>query len=131
MAIRLGGLGDITGSHVVWSVGAGAGYVSSVVAYRGLVYFANDAGILTCVDQKTGARVWQERVGGLFFSSPVAGDGKVYFTAETGETTVVQAGREMRVLARNRLGERVTASPAIADGDLFIRSDDRLFCIGK
>jgi outer membrane protein assembly factor BamB len=129
MAIRLGGRGDITGTHVLWSVGAGAAYVSSVVAYKGLVYFANDAGVLTCVDQKTGARVWQERVGGLFFGSPVAGDGKVYFTAETGETTVVQAGRELRILARNRLGERVTASPAIAGRSLFIRSDENLFCI--
>lgn len=131
MAIRLGGRGDITNTHVVWSVGAGGAYVSSVVAYRGLVYFANDAGVLTCVDQKSGARVWQERVGGLFFGSPVAGDGKVYFTAETGETTVLQAGRELRIVARNRLGERITASPAIAGHNLFIRTDENLFCIGK
>ncbi len=131
MAIRLGGRGDITDTHVLWSVPAGGAYVSSVVAYQGLIFMANDAGVLTCVDQKSGARLWQERAGGLFFASPVAGDGKVYFTAESGETIVAEAGRERRILARNRLGERITASPAISGGNIFFRSDDQLICIGK
>ncbi len=130
MAIRLGGGGDVSQTHVLWTVASGGGYVSSLVSYRGLVYLANDAGVLTCVDARTGARVWQERVGGLFFASPVAGDGKIYFVGETGETIVLQAGRELRILARNRLGERVIASPAISGPNLFLRSDDHLFCIG-
>ncbi len=131
MAIRLGGRGDVSQTHVLWTVPAGGGYVSSLVSYQGLVYLANDAGILTCVDARTGSRIWQERVGGLFFASPVAGGGKIYFVAETGETTVVQAGREPRILARNRLGERVVASPAISGTNLFLRTDDHLVCIGQ
>jgi outer membrane protein assembly factor BamB len=67
----------------------------------------------------------------VFFASPVGGDGKVYLTSETGETFVLRAGREPRVLARNDLGERLIASPAISGGRIFLRSDGTLFAIGK
>jgi len=131
MAIRLGGRGDISRTHVQWLVPTGAPYISSLVYYQGLIYMANDAGIATCADAKTGEKVWQERMDGIFSASPVAGDGKVYLTSETGETFVIAAGREFRVLARNQLDERMVASPAISGGQLFIRTDEHLFCIGK
>lgn len=131
MAILTGGRGEISGTHVRWSVPTGAPYVSSLVYYQGLIYMATDAGIATCVDASTGERVWQERVGGIFSASPVAGDGKVYFLSETGEVIVLQAGRELRILARNQMGERIMASPAISGGRLFIRTDENLFSIGK
>lgn len=92
---------------------------------------ANDVGIVTCVDAKTGEKVWQERLGGIYTASPVAADGKVYLLSETGETIVLQAGPEPRVLARNELGEQQVASPAISGGQLFIRTDEYLFCVGK
>lgn len=131
MAIRLGGAGDISRSHVQWLVPTGAPYVSSLVLYQGLIYMANDAGVASCFDAKTGEKVWQARTEGIFSASPVAGDGKVYLLSETGETIVLKAGREFRVLARNDLGERLVASPAISDGQIFIRTDGYLFCIGK
>ena len=131
MAIRPGGRGDVSSSHVVWQVNTGAPYISSLVYDGGLLYMANDVGALTVVDAKTGDKVWQERVEGVFSASPVAGDGKIYFVSETGETIVVRSGREPRIIAKNDIGERLIASPAISDGQIFLRSDDKIFCIGK
>jgi outer membrane protein assembly factor BamB len=131
MAIRPGGRGDISGTHVVWQVPTGAPYISSILYYQGLIYMANDAGIATCADAKTGEKIWQERIGGIFSASPVAGDGKIYLLNEIGEVVVLQAGREPRILARNPFEGRAVASPAISGGQLFIRTDDQLICIGK
>ena len=85
---------------------------------------------MSALDPKSGERVWQERIPGIFTASPVAGDGKVYLVSETGDTIVLAAGREARVLGRNPLGERIAASPAVAHGQLFLRSDDHLIAIG-
>jgi len=131
MAIRLGGKGDITSTHVQWLVPTGAPYISSLVLYQGLIYMANDAGVASCFDAKTGEKVWQARTEGIFSASPVAGDGKVYLVSETGEIIVLKAGREYVVLAKNDLGERLVASPAISGGQLFLRTDGYIFCIGK
>jgi outer membrane protein assembly factor BamB len=132
MAIRPGGKGDIAASgHVIWRVPSGGPYISSLVHYDGLIYMMGDVGVLTVTDAKAGERVYQERLGGVYSASPVAADGKVYLLSEDGETIVLAAGRTPRVLARNRLPARQLASPAIAGGRLFIRSDDQLFAIGK
>ena len=80
---------------------------------------------------KTGERVWQIRLDGVFFASPVAADGKIYFLSQTGETIVVKAGRTPSILARNDLGARLVASAAISGGQIFLRSDGRLFAVGK
>jgi outer membrane protein assembly factor BamB len=130
LAIRPGGRGDITASHVVWRVPTGAPYVSSIVYASGLLFMANDAGVITAIDAKTGERVWQERTGGVFSASPVAADGKVYFAGESGETIVVRASRKPEILARNDIGERTVASLAIADGRIFIRTDRHLIAVG-
>jgi outer membrane protein assembly factor BamB len=130
LALRPGGRGDVTASHVAWRAPGGGSYTASLVAYDGLLYLTNDVGVLTCADMKTGERVWQTRLDGVFFASPVAADGKIYFTSQTGETIVVKAGRTPQILARNDLGERLVASPAISAGRIFLRSDGRLFAIG-
>jgi outer membrane protein assembly factor BamB len=130
LAIRPGGRGDITATHVEWQSVSGASYVPSLVHYGGLLYMTNEVGVVTCADARTGKPVWRHRLGGVFFASPVAGDGKVYLLSETGETFVVRAGRKPEVLARNDLGERFIASPAIAQGRLFLRSDRTLFAVG-
>ena len=114
LAIRPGGRGDVSATHVDWTAPNGASYVPSIVHYDGLLYMTNEVGIVTALDASTGAKVWQHRLGGVFFASPVAGDGKVYFVSETGETFVLKAGRTAEVLATNDLGERFLASPAIA-----------------
>jgi len=131
MAIRPGGTGDISKSHVVWENATGGPYISSLVHDNGLVYMATDVGAVTVVDAKDGSRVWQQRIDGVFSASPVAADGKVYFVSEDGVTIVVRAGRTPEVLARNDLGERQVASPAVSNGQIFIRTDDHLFAIGR
>jgi outer membrane protein assembly factor BamB len=130
-AIRPGGRGDVSATHVEWRAPAGASYVPSVVQYQGLVYLTNEVGVVTCADAKTGEAVWRHRLPGVFFASPVAGDGKVYFTSETGETFVLEAGRRARLLASNDLGERFLASPAISRGRIFLRGDRRLVAVGQ
>ena len=129
-AVRPGGSGDITTTHVVWHVPTGAPYVSSLVYQDGRVYMANDVGVLTAVDARTGERVWQERIDGVFSASPVAAGGHVYFASENGETIVVKSGTTPTVVARNALGERTIASPAVAGGRIYLRTDGHLFAIG-
>ena len=131
MAIRLGGRGDITSSHVAWRVPTGAPYVSSLVLYEGLLYMGGENGVVSAIDAGTGRRLWQERIGGVFTASPIAGDGKVYFVSESGETVVLKAGRTAQVLSRNTLPGHFVASPAAAAGRLFLRADDRLYAVGQ
>jgi outer membrane protein assembly factor BamB len=131
MAIRTGGSGDVSATHVVWRVPTGAPYVSSLLHYDGVVYMANDVGVLTAVDAKTGERLWQQRVDGVFSASPVGGAGHVYFVSENGDTVVVKAGRSPEIVGRNAIGERALASPALSNGRMFIRTDDHVFCIGS
>jgi outer membrane protein assembly factor BamB len=130
-AIRPGGRGDISKSHVVWHVPTGAPYISSLVYYQGLIYMAGDVGVITCVDAKTGERVWRERLGGIYTASPIAGDGRIYLFGESGETVVLRAGRTPQVAARNQIKGRVLASPAVSNGRFFIRTDDGVVAVGR
>ncbi len=95
----------------------------------GIVFFVNDSGVVTAADGVSGEALWKTRLGGVFSASPVAGDGKVYLTNEGGEVIVLKASREPEVLARNELGERCLASPAIANGRLYFRSDKHLIAV--
>ena len=131
MAIRPGGRGDVTSTHVIWNIATGAPYVSSLLHYEGIIFMANDVGVLTAVDAATGARVWQQRTDGVFSASPVAGGGHVYFLSENGDTVVVKAGRSPQIVGRNAVAERTLASPALSNGRLFLRTDDHLIAIGR
>jgi outer membrane protein assembly factor BamB len=131
LAIRPGGSGDVSASHVIWRVPSGGPYISSLVQYDGLIYMMGDVGVLTVTDAKTGERVFQERLGGVYTASPVAADGKIYLSSEDGEVIVLAAGRTPRVLARNTLSARLLASPAIANGRLFFRADNALIAVGQ
>jgi outer membrane protein assembly factor BamB len=131
LAVRPGGRGDVTESHIAWRMPNGGSYVPSVLYYDGLVYMTNEVGVLTCANAKTGESVKRQRLQGVFFASPVAGDGKVYMTSETGEVIVLEAGPEATILARNDLAERLIASPAIAQGKLVFRSDRSLIAVGR
>jgi outer membrane protein assembly factor BamB len=130
MAIRPGGRGDVSGTHVNWLVKTGAPYVSSILYYRGLLYMVNETGIAGAVDASDGKTLWRERLGGVFSASPVAADGKVYLINEGGEAFVLEAGRELKILKRNKFEERTLASPAISDGQIFLRTDEHLVAIG-
>jgi outer membrane protein assembly factor BamB len=129
LAIRPGGRGDITSSHVVWNVGAGAPYVSSLIHHDGLLFYVTEQGIANCIEAKTGERVWQDRIGGVYSASPIAADGKVYLFGEAGETVVLKPGRTPQVLARNKLDGRIIASPAVSGGRIFVRTDRHLIAI--
>lgn len=103
----------------------------SLLYYRGLLYALNDTGVLACYDGRTGREHYRVRVAAECNSSPVASDGHVFVSDIRGTTVVVKAGPVFEVVAKNELGERITASPAIAGDSLFHRTDSRLFCIGR
>jgi outer membrane protein assembly factor BamB len=133
VAIRPGGKGDVTRSHVAWKEKKSLPEVPSPLAYRGRLYLVKNQGIVSCLEAKTGKLLYRERLGegGFYYASPVAGDGKVYFTSESGVVTVVRDGPKFEVLARNDLGEAVRATPALAGGRLYVRTDRHLYAFGE
>ncbi|MFO1499223.1 MAG: PQQ-binding-like beta-propeller repeat protein [Verrucomicrobiota bacterium] len=130
-ALKAGGHGDVTGSHVLWSKTKGLPYVPSALAYQGQYVMIKDGGIVTAYELGTGKEVYQERAaaGGTYYASPVAANGHIYFTSLDGAVTVLKAGAEQaEVLAHNpKLGERTAATPAIAGDCLYIRTDKHLY----
>jgi outer membrane protein assembly factor BamB len=133
-AIRPGGSGDVTQSHVAWSTPKGSPFVPSGIVVGDLLYLVNDMqSILTVYEAKTGTLVYQGRLGVAqregFSASPVAVNGKVFFTNDEGQTFVVLAGREFKLLHVNDLGARTLASPALVDGTWYWRSDGQLVAI--
>ena len=133
MAIRLGGTGDVTGSHLLWRYQKSIPEVASPVLYRGVLYLVRNGGIVTTLDPASGSVLKQGRLREAidgFYASPVAGDGKVYMASDAGRVVVLKAGGSWTVLSTNDLGEEVYATPAIADGKLFIRTASRLYCFG-
>jgi outer membrane protein assembly factor BamB len=131
IAIRTGGSGDVTSSHVAWKHGRGAAYVPSGVAVGNRLYLIRDEGAFDCYDVASGKRLWQERLRGSFTASLVAGDGKIYATSEQGRVYVIALGDQFKLLATNRLDERCLATPAVAGGELFVRTQSRLYCIAS
>ncbi|MDE0866343.1 MAG: PQQ-binding-like beta-propeller repeat protein [Rubripirellula sp.] len=131
MAIRQGGKQDVTDSHVSWHVNDARSYVPSPVLANGLLFVADDRGIAHCFDPANGEHLWRERLGPHFSASLITAKGLVYFTADDGATTIMKAGREPEVMRVNELGERVYASPAVSQGELFLRGTDHLYCISQ
>lgn len=129
-AFKIGGAGDLKEKQLVWEQKKGMPKVPSMIYVKPHLFAITDGGIASCLNGSTGEMVWQERIGGNFSASPVAAQGRIYFVADGGETTVIEAGPEFKVLARNPLAEKVQASPAISQGQIFIRTENSLFCIG-
>jgi outer membrane protein assembly factor BamB len=132
-AVRLGGQGDVTSTHIAWEQTKGVPTQASVIYVAPFLYSIADAGVLSIfrVDSHEAKLVDQGRAPGAYCASPVAADGKIYFLSEQGDTTVIEAGPKFKTIAINALGERCQASPAISQGQIFIRTDKHLFCIGK
>jgi outer membrane protein assembly factor BamB len=131
-AFKAGGRGDITKTHFVWSTVNGPDVPTPATDGK-YFYIANDRGIFFCLDAKDGKEIYgQKRIAPASYSaSPVLADGKIYFTSEDGLTTVIKAGPEFEVLAENALEEYCLSSPAISDGQIFIRTTKHLYSIGK
>jgi outer membrane protein assembly factor BamB len=135
IAIRPGGSGDVTATHVAWSTPKGSPFVPSGIVVGETLYLVNDMqSILTAYEARTGTLLFQGRMGEArregFSASPVAVDGKVFFTNDDGETFVIEAGREFKLLHTNRLGEPTYASPALVDGTWYFRTASSLLAIG-
>lgn len=131
-AFRAGGRGDITKTHLIWSTPNGPDVPTPTTDGK-YFYIVNDRGIMWCLDAKTGREIYgQQRLkSGTYSASPVLADGKIYATSEDGVTSVVRAGEKFELLAENDLKEYCLSSPAISDGQIFIRTTGRLYAIGK
>jgi outer membrane protein assembly factor BamB len=130
-AVKLGGHGDITESHVAWKIAKGAPRNASPLIVGDEIYIVNDNGITSCLDAKTGEQHWQKRIGGDYSASPLYADGRIYLLNETGKTTVLAPGKEYEVLAENELPGRTLASISAAHGALFLRTDTSLYRLQK
>jgi outer membrane protein assembly factor BamB len=130
LAVRTGGAGDVTKSHVTWKVTRGIPNRTTPLLLNDLLYLAGDKnGIAVCLDAKTGAIVWQQRLAGDFIASPVAAEGRVYFFNRDGAGFVLAAGRETKVLAQNQLDDGCMATPALAGRELYVRTKTHLYRI--
>ena len=106
--------------------------LASMLLVQPYVYSVTVAGVVTCFQAKDGDIVWQERIGGKHSSSPIYADGKIYFLSEPdGESTIIEAGSEFRFVAHNKINEKCKASIAVSQGNLFIRTEQNLICIGE
>jgi outer membrane protein assembly factor BamB len=130
-AIRTGGKGDVTGTHIAWESTDDVPKVPSMLYVKPFLFLITESGVAKCLKAATGEVAWRERLGGRYSASPIWADGRVYFLSEKGRTTVIQAGPEFKVLAQNELNEKCGASPAISLKHIFIRSEHNLFCIGR
>jgi outer membrane protein assembly factor BamB len=131
LALKPGGRGDVTKSHVLWSSNNGPD-VPTPVTDGTYIYVVNDRGIVWCLDAKTGKEVYgRQRIrSGTYSGSPVLADGKIYLTNEDGVTVVMKAGPVFEVLAENNFDDYTLSSPAVSDGQIFIRTSKFLYAIG-
>lgn len=130
-AIKIGGVGDITETHVAWKVKKQAPASPSTVVVGRELYMVNDKGIVTCLDALSGEEVWTERLGGNFSASILYADGKLWLFREDGTSYVVEPGRTYKLLAENKLDGRILATPAMVGRAMFLRTDGALYRIEK
>lgn len=132
LAIRPGGKGDVTATHVDWMYERGLPYVASPLLYRDVLYLAKDGGIFSSLAPQSGTLHKQGRLRGAgpYYASPVAGDGKVYVISEPGLLSILEAGPEWRTISSRDFAERTVATPVIADGKIYIRTEKALYCFG-
>jgi outer membrane protein assembly factor BamB len=132
LAIRPGDQGDVTAKVVAWKEKRALPEVPSPLYYDGRLYLVKDGGVVSCLDASTGKLHYRERLGagGFYYSSPVAGDGKIYAASVQGVLSVFKAGDKFEVMAKNDLGEKILATPALVDGRVYVRTENHLFAFG-
>ncbi|MGH9660302.1 MAG: PQQ-binding-like beta-propeller repeat protein, partial [Bryobacteraceae bacterium] len=132
LAVRLGGRGDVTNTHVLWRYDKALPDVPCPLLYRGVLYLVRSGGIATSLDARTGQVLKQQRLPELsdYYSSPIAAGDYVYMISQTGKASVLTAAGDWQVVAVNDLEEETNATPAIADGRLYLRTRGFLYCFG-
>ncbi|MHB1038298.1 MAG: PQQ-binding-like beta-propeller repeat protein [Pirellulales bacterium] len=130
LAIKPDGSGDVTRTHVAWRDNKGAPYIPSLLVAGDYLLSVNSAGVAYCYEAATGKVLWQERLG-RHHASPVLIEGLVYFVNDEGQINVIKPGVKFERVAQFELGEPCYASPAVSDGQVFLRGFRHLFCFGK
>lgn len=129
-AIRLGGVGDITETHIAWEQTKGVPALPSLLYVSPYLYSITRDNILHCIEASSGEIVWLKRLCGAYSASPVFADGKIYVLSEEGITLVLRPGAKYDEIERNSLDEKCMASMAVSQGQVYIRSAEHLYCIG-
>jgi outer membrane protein assembly factor BamB len=133
MAIRPGATKNARESHVAWEIQRGIPETPSLLYYRGKLYLLRDGGVLTCLEAATGEELFRQRIGaaGQYTASPIAAGDKVITASVRGIVTVIQVDDELNVLARNDFGEKIFATPAIAENTIYLRTAGHLYALGQ
>jgi outer membrane protein assembly factor BamB len=129
-AIQPGAPENPAAAKVVWEWKKAVPTIPSFVYADGLLFTISEAGVAQCFDAPSGKLLWQQRIGGQHSASPIWADGNVYFLSESGDSTIIAADRQYKLIAKNSLGEKCQASYAVSRGQLFIRTERNLYCIG-
>jgi outer membrane protein assembly factor BamB len=131
LAVKLGGTGLLPESAIVWRTRDSTPDSPCPVVWQGLLFAISDGGIAQCLDAKTGEPKWKERLPGDYKASPLAADGRIYFVNRAGRCIVIAASAKFEKLADNSLDDAMVASPALADGKLYLRGRKTLYCVAK
>lgn len=130
-AVRVDGQGDVTGTHVAWKLPTQIGFMASPLLVGRELYLANDDGFISCVDALSGEILGKYRAGGKYAASPVYAEGRIYCFSREGKTVVLQANKDLTLLADNQLDGPVFASPAFVGSAIYVRTDSHLYCLAK
>ncbi|MEX2026391.1 MAG: PQQ-binding-like beta-propeller repeat protein [Pirellulaceae bacterium] len=130
IAIRPDGRGDVTDTHVAWTLAKGAPHTPSPLLIGKELYLVADRGTASCVDALTGETIWQERIAGDYSASPLYADGKIFIVNEDGAGTVLRPGQTFEKLAENGFPEQTLASYAVGEGSIFVRTEKALYRVG-
>jgi outer membrane protein assembly factor BamB len=128
-AIRPGGVGDVTETHIAWEQKKGVPALPSYLYVKPYLYSISRDNILHCLEASSGDIVWLKRLDGAHSASPVYADGRIYILSEEGMTIVLRPGEKYDEIARNSLNEKCLASMAVSQGQFFIRTAENLYCI--
>ena len=131
LAIRPGGVGDVTDSHVVWRDDRFVPYNPSPIIHDQKIFLVSDNGIASCRDLQSGEIIWKKRLGGNYSASPFLSEGKIYFLSENGQCTIIEATDEYREIAQNEIDERTLSSMVPISGGVLLRTAGALYRIGS
>ena len=129
-AVKLGGKGDVSKTHVAYTLRKGTPYVPTPLYLDGRLYLISDAGIATALEASTGREIWTNRLSAEFFGSPVLIDGRIYCASTKGEMIVLATGDTFQSLARNPIGEGTHSTPCVDAGRIYMKTFSHLVCIG-